>query len=94
MGRQEHEFIRLPTTSSDDSMHRRTSTYNAMGWKLTETVWAGSQVTTWKNHDRFGRPGQVVQPNEKTVIFARSGNRRITRRVNVNVNVANPEALV
>jgi len=68
LGRKVTEKIRIPATGGIVIQEKRT-TYNVLGWKLTESVWGATALkTTYSNYDRFGRVGKIQPPggNEPT----------------------------
>jgi len=83
LGRAVEESQRIPGTGGLVLEERR-STWNAMGWPLTQSVWGDfSQVVEWSGHDRFGRPGEVRLPGEMPTRFTYHGDRAVTREVRI-----------
>ena len=71
------------------SFRTATISYNAVGWKLSETVWENtSSRTFWAAYDRFGRPGKVTLPDGKITDLTYAGERLVTRKANVNLPLA------
>jgi len=83
LGRVFEEAQRIPG-SGGLVLEERRSTWNAMGWPLTLSVWGDfSQVVEWTGHDRFGRPGEVRLPGEMPTRFTYHGDRAMTREVRI-----------
>jgi len=83
LGRVFEESQRIPG-SGGLVLESRRSTWNAMGWPLTQSVWGDfSQVAEWSGHDRFGRPGEVRLPGEMPTRFTYHGDRAVTREVRI-----------
>ncbi|MCP4659235.1 MAG: hypothetical protein GY856_27815 [bacterium] len=62
LGRMVQEMLRYPGLAGivEES---RWMTYNAMGWKATESAWGNAElVTTFSLFDRFGRVGKIQPP--------------------------------
>ena len=82
--RTTQESIRIPTTVGI-GIQDRSFTYNALGFKLTETMWESSGRTVFSNYDPFGRPGKVTAPDGKLVNFEYLGDRVKTRDVGIRL---------
>jgi len=83
LGRVFEESQRIPG-SGGLVLEEKRSTWNAMGWPLTQSVWGDfSQVIEWRRHDRFGRPGEVCLPGEMPTRFTYHGDRAVTRDVRI-----------
>jgi len=83
LGRVFEESQRIPG-SGGLVLESRRSTWNAMGWPLTQSVWGDfSQVVEWSSHDRFGRPGEARLPGEMPTRFTYHGDRAVTREVRI-----------
>ena len=85
LARREEERFRLP----GNVIQNRTISYNAVGWKLSETAWEStSSRTFWAAYDRFGRPGRITLPDGKITDLTYAGERLVTRKANVNLPLA------
>ncbi|NJL26808.1 MAG: hypothetical protein HC897_02475 [Thermoanaerobaculia bacterium] len=91
LGRPQEEAQRVPTVSGISSIERQ-FTFNALGWPLTQTAWGDlTKLTTWSDHDRFGRPGQMQLPTESPMRYAYLGERVTTRQEMVATGAAGGE---
>jgi len=96
LGRKETERIRIPTTGGI-VVQEKTTTYNVLGWKSTESAWGNAALTTtYSDYDRFGRVGKIQPPgtNEPTR-FTYLGERLKTResRIRLEDGMASPVPL-
>ncbi|NJM54873.1 MAG: hypothetical protein HC841_02130 [Verrucomicrobiae bacterium] len=91
LGRPQEEAQRVPTVSGISSIERQ-FTFNALGWPLTQTAWGDlTKLTTWSDHDRFGRPGQMQLPTESPMRYTYLGERVMTRQEMVATGAAGGE---
>ena len=67
----------------------RESTYNARGWKLTQSEWGtdapSPHVTEFKDYDPFGRAAVVETPDGKETLLEWTGYRKLERTEQVNL---------
>ena len=62
----------------------KTTEYNALGWKTSESVWGdANKVTTYDQYDPFGRVGRITPPGQTAVTFTYVGERVKTRKVKI-----------
>ena len=77
--RTEFDGLGRPTTERI-AEHARRTTYNALGWKLTESVWGNtSSVTRFTDHDPYGRPGTITLPGQPATRLTYQGDNVVTR---------------
>ena len=83
LGRAHEERLRLPTTAGVVD-HVRTTEYNALGWKTSESAWGNAtKVTTFDQYDPFGRVGRITPPGQPPVSFTYQGEGVKTRKVKI-----------
>lgn len=85
-GRLVREAMALPAEGDPQQNQDRQFTYNALGWRLSESTWQQQKTTTYGDFDRFGRAGWIQPPGTNPGIgIEYRGERRTTRRTRIEL---------
>jgi len=87
LGRMKKEKIRIPA-EIDVIVKTRTSAYNPLGWKTSESVWGSTSLKTTYSYDHLGRVLTIQPPGSNpATTFAYGGERVKTRATQVMLEV-------
>lgn len=85
LGRLTREALALPVEGDPDQNQSREFTFNALGWKLTESTWQQQKETEFSDYDRFGRVGFIQPPGpvNPAIEVKYHGDRRTHRKTKI-----------